>query len=85
MPLIAISADIVETPAALAWQMTTSSGEQVQVIAGRSVLRALDPSKASDLAIFKQTRSQLEQIASLKFDAEGADPLGNVQIFKEDL
>lgn len=85
MPLIAISADVSEKPAALYWPMHTKDQHRVQIGVGRSVLMKLDPSEGSTLKIFKRNRPLLEQIASAKFDRNGADALGNVQIVAEDL
>lgn len=85
MPLIAISADVVEKPEALYWPMHTKSQERVQIVIGHTVLMTLDRSSASTLNVFKRYRGLLEKIASLKFDRNGADQLGNVQIFRDDL
>lgn len=85
MPLIAVSRDEQQQPSALTWPMKNSDCQEVQIIVGRSVLASLDPTEASTLKTFKRHRILLEGIASNKYDRDGANQIGNIQILAEDL
>ncbi|UHS60607.1 hypothetical protein HRR99_03275 [Agrobacterium vaccinii] len=85
MPLLAISRDAEPKPSAILWPMKTDTHEDVQIVIGRSVLLTLDRTEGATLTTFKRYRLLLEKIASNKYDRDGADQIGNLQIYAEDL
>lgn len=85
MPLLAISRDAEPKPSAIIWPMKTDTYQDVQIVVGRSVLMSLDRAEGSTLATFKRHRPLLETIASNKYDRDGANQIGNLQIYAEDL
>jgi len=54
----------------------TDPAEFVWVVATRGALNQLDPTALEDqhLAVFSKNRSDIESIASKKFDSEGPNP-----------
>jgi len=74
-------------PSYISWNVPTLCQRgQVQVVIGKSVLKRLR--KAGDKGsrnIFQKNRERLEYIASRKFDREGANAIGNVNITIDDV